>query len=205
MVTPFGGTDRRLSPSPMAICVPVEGRDPILLDITTAMTAEGKLLVAKNKGEAVAPGIIVDQAGQPTTDPADFYAGGAILPFGGHRGAGLNILTDILSGALSGGGCTAPGVTVLENTMTSIAIDVARLPDRAAYAAEILRFCGWVKASPPADPAAPVLLPGEVEAATRRRRRAEGIPIDDATWGDILAAAEAVGLPGAEIEAMVSV
>jgi uncharacterized oxidoreductase len=203
MVTPFGGSDRRLSPSPMAVCVPVEGRDPILLDITTAMTAEGKLLVAKNKGEAVGPGIIVDKAGQPTTDPADFYSGGAILPFGGHRGAGLNILTDILSGALSGGGCTAPGVTVLENTMTSIAIDVNRLPDRAAYTAEILRFCDWVKASPPVDPAAPVLLPGEVEAATRRRRAAEGIPIDDATWGDIRAAAASVSLPEAEIEAMV--
>src|SRR5262249_32249655 len=101
---------------------------------------------------------------------------------------------------LSGGGCTAPGVTVMENTMTSIAIDVDRLPDRAAYAAEILRFCGWVKGSPPADPAAPVLLPGEVEAATRRRRTAEGIPVDDATWGDIRAAAQAVGLPDGAVE-----
>jgi uncharacterized oxidoreductase len=73
----------------------------------------------------------------------------------------------------------------------------------AAYPAVVLRFCVWVKGSPPADPAAPVLLPGEVEAATRRRRAAEGIPIDDATWGDIRAAARSVGLSDAEIEAMV--
>ncbi len=200
MVTPFGGTDRRLSPCPLAICVPVTGRDPLLLDITTAMTAEGKLMVARNKGEQVPEGIIVDKEGRPTTSPEVFYAGGSILPFGGHKGAGLNVLTDILAGALSGGGCTAPGVKTLENTMTSIAIDIGRLPEPEAMTAEIIRFADWVKGSPPADPERPVLLPGEMEAATRRRRTAEGIPLDDGSWGDILAAADLVGLPREEVE-----
>lgn len=204
MVTPFGGTDRRLSPSPLSICIPVEGKDPILLDITTATTAEGKLMVARNKGVTVPEGTIVDKDGKPTVDPKDFYAGGAILPFGGHKGAGLNILTDMLAGALSGGGCTAPGVKSLENTMTSIAIDAKRLPDGEARRAEILRFAEWIKGSPPADPKAPVLLPGEVEATTRRKRLAEGIPVDDGSWADIVAAAEKVGIDAAEIEAMVA-
>src|SRR5690606_4878260 len=107
---------------------------------------------------------------------------------------------DILAGALSGGGCTAPGVKTLENTMTSIAIDIGRLPEPEAMTAEIIRFADWVKGSPPADPERPVLLPGEMEAATRRRRTAEGIPLDDGSWGDILAAADLVGLPREEVE-----
>jgi uncharacterized oxidoreductase len=201
MVTPFGGTDRRLSPSPLAICVPVAGADPILLDITTAMTAEGKLFVAKNAGKTVPEGWIIDRAGRPTTDPNDFYAGGAILPMGGHKGSGLNILTDLLSGALSGGGCTAPGVTRLENTMTSIAIDVARMPDRAAYTEEVRRFAAWIKGSAPADPSQPVLVPGEMEFANRRQRGREGIPIDATTWEELIGAGIAAGLDRAELEA----
>ena len=79
----------------------------------------------------------------------DFYAGGSILPISGHKGHGLNILTDLLAGALSGGGCTRPGVTVLEDTMTSIAINPAPFTDRDAYVAEIKRYSDWVRASPP--------------------------------------------------------
>jgi uncharacterized oxidoreductase len=120
MAMPFGGSDRRLSLNPLAICVPVAGRPPVLLDITTTTVAEGKLAVARNKGEKVPLGTIVDKAGNPTTDPNDFYAGGALLTVGGHKGYGLNVVTDLLSGGLSGGGCTRPGVTVMANTMTSL-------------------------------------------------------------------------------------
>jgi uncharacterized oxidoreductase len=198
MVTPFGGTDRRLSLCPLSICLPVEGRDPILLDITTAMSAEGKIFVAKNRGAALPPGTIIDKHGKPSVNPNDFYEGGAVLPMGGHRGSGLNIVVDMLAGILSGGGCTAPGTEILVNTMTSIAIDPQRLVDRHAYTAEILRFAEHVKGSPPAEPGGEVLLPGEVEQRTRAARTAEGVPIDDTTWEQILASGEAVGVSRAE-------
>ena len=99
MAVPYGGSDRRLSLNPLSICVPVAGRHPILLDMTSTVVAEGKLAVARNKGEAVAPGTIVDKAGRPTTDPNDFYDGGALLTIGGHKGFALNVMIDLLSGA----------------------------------------------------------------------------------------------------------
>ena len=109
MAVPFGGTDRRLSLCAIAACVPVEQRPPLLLDFTTTVMAEGKLRVALNQGVAVPPGTIVDKQGQPTTDPKAFYDGGALLPIAAHKGHGLNMIADILSGALSGGGLYCPG------------------------------------------------------------------------------------------------
>src|SRR5260221_4411740 len=68
-VAPFGGSDRRLSTNPITIGVPVAGRDPVVLDVTTSMVAEGKLMVAMNKGEKVPEGWIVDRNGASTTEP----------------------------------------------------------------------------------------------------------------------------------------
>src|SRR6185369_1670391 len=68
-VAPFGGSDRRLSTNPMAIGVPIANAPPAILDITTSTVAEGKLMIAMNKGDHVPEGWIVDKAGRPTTDP----------------------------------------------------------------------------------------------------------------------------------------
>ena len=86
LVAPFGGTERKLSANPIAAAVPVEGQAPIVLDISTCTTAEGKLRVALNQGKTVPPGSIIDAKGNPTVEPKDFYADppGSILTFGGH-------------------------------------------------------------------------------------------------------------------------
>jgi uncharacterized oxidoreductase len=194
MAMPFGGSDRRLSLNPLSICVPVAGRHPILLDMTTTVVAEGKLAVARNKGESVAPGTIVDKSGRPTTDPKDFYDGGALLTIGGHKGFALNVMVDLLSGALSGGGCTKPGVSVLVNTMTSIALDPGPITDPVAYFQEIRRYGDWVTASPPAAPGGRVILPGDFEHETRTERQRNGIPIDQTTWQEIVAAGLSAGM-----------
>ena len=201
LVTPFGGSDRRLSLNPISIGVPIEDRDMIMLDFTTAMCAEGKLAVARNKGARMPPDFIIDKDGRPTDDPNDVYDGGAVLPFGGYKGSGLNIVTDLLAGALSGGGCTRAGTTELVSNMTSIAIDPAALTDTEHYMSEIKRYTDWVKQSPPKEPDGEVLLPGEIEHRTRAERRRDGIPIDAASWTQILDAAELVGLQRAPLEA----
>ena len=121
-VAPFGGSDRRLSTNPLAIGVPLAGGDPAILDITTSTVAEGKLMVALNKGEQVPEGWIVDKHGKPTTDPKDFYDGGALLTIGAHKGSGLSILTDLLAGAITTGRSSDPADTVLRNNMLSIFI-----------------------------------------------------------------------------------
>ncbi len=201
---PFGGSDRRLSLCPLSICFPVEGRHPILLDFTSTVVAEGKLAVARNKGVQVAPGTIVDKDGNATTDPNDFYDGGALLTIGGHKGFALNVLIDLLAGALSGGGCTAPGTQVLINTFTSIAIDPAPFTDHDAYVAEIKRYADWVTGSPPAAPDGRVMMPGDPEFETRAQRQRDGISLDDATWSQIVEAGVSVGLAAADVEDMAS-
>lgn len=202
LAVPFGGTDRRLSLCPVSICVPLEGRPPVLMDFTTTVVAEGKLAVARNKKESVAPGTIIDKDGNPTTDPNDFYDGGALLPIGEHKGYCLNVMADILAGALSAGGCTAPGVTELVNCLTSMAVDPTPFTNRKAYIEEIKRYTDWVTGSPPKKPGGKVLLPGEKEHQTRALRGRDGIPLDETTWNQILQAAEAAGISRSDIEQM---
>jgi len=193
-VAPFGGSDRRLSTNPITVGVPLPGRDPVILDITTSMVAEGKIFVASNKGEQVPPGWIIDKRGQPTTDPREFYDGGALLTVGAHKGSGLSIIVDLLAGALSTGRSSDPEDTVLRNNMLSIYIAPQVYDKTGAVEREVARFVDWVRASPPAVAGQPVMLPGEVERNTRARRLEQGIAIDDKTWTDILAAATSVGL-----------
>lgn len=201
LMVPFGGTDRRLSLCVVAAGIPRREKPPVIYDIATSVVAEGKVFVAKNKGVRLPEGHLIDKHGEPTTDPNDLYAGGALLPFGGHKGSGLAIVADLLAGALTGAGCSQRRAPDMINTMCSIYIDPDRLPDRAAFDAETDAFLDWVKASPPAEPGGEVLLPGDIERRTREERLSHGIPLDDTTIGEITEAAVSVGLARAEVTA----
>jgi uncharacterized oxidoreductase len=197
-VAPYGGSDRRLSTNPLAIGVPVANNDPVILDITTSTVAEGKLMVALNKGERVPEGWIVDKHGKPTTDPAEFYDGGALLTIGAHKGSGLSMVTDLLAGALTTGRSSDPDDKVLRNNMLSIFIAPATYDHGHTVLAEAARFVEHVKASPPIAAGQPVQGPGDVERRTRAQRLAHGIPLDDKTIADLVQAAASVGMNGEE-------
>ncbi len=199
LVAPHGGSDRRLSANPIAAGVPVRGGAPLILDIATSAIAEGKIQVARNKGETVVAGTILDGAGRPTTDPRAFYADppGAILPFGGHKGSGLSFFCEVLAGALTGGGSSHPGqpsARRLVNNMLTLAFDPASFAGREAFAADIDRLIAWVKASPPIAADGEVLLPGEVERRSRAERERNGIPLDPETLRQIAAAGARFGV-----------
>ncbi|MGO9466783.1 MAG: malate/lactate/ureidoglycolate dehydrogenase [Isosphaeraceae bacterium] len=196
LAAPFGGTERRLSANPIAAGVPVPNGPPIILDISTCMIAEGKLKVAFNKGVAVPDGCIVDGEGRPTNDPKAFYASppGAILPFGGHKGFGLSIIAEALAGALSGGACSRSGIDRVANNMLSIIFDPAVLPPADGFTPEIGGLIAHVKSSRTVTPEGEILMPGEPEARTRARRLRHGIEIDETTWGQIAATAQALGV-----------
>ena len=164
--------------------------------------AEGKLMVAKNKGEHVPEGWIVDKHGKPTTDPAEFYDGGSLLTIGGHKGSGLSIVTDLLAGAFTTGRSSDPDDEVLRNNMLSIFIDPAVYDTEGGALKEAQRFVDFVKASPPADAAMPVLAPGEMERRTRATRLANGIPVDDKSYADLVLAAQSVGIDAARVETL---
>lgn len=199
LVAPHGGSDRRLSANPIAAGVPVAGGEPLVLDIATSVIAEGKIQVARNKGEKLPAGMVLNGLGQPTDDPDAFYAQppGAILPFGGHKGSGLSFFCEILAGSLSGGLASnpqSPTAGRLINNMLSLAFDPEAFGGAEAFAQDVTQLISWTKASPPIVPGGAILLPGEIENQTLRERQSMGLPIDDETWRGIVSSAQAVGV-----------
>lgn len=209
-VAPFAGSDGRFSTNP--ICIAIPGRNPetpLVLDFATSVVAMGKVRVAYNQGKQMATGLLIDKNGQPTTDPGVLWpdrSQGAILPFGLHKGSGLAIVAELLGGALTGNHTYQPehSRTVgIKNGLLTVVFDPGRFGDLDSFQREMEAFLEYVKASPPADPHAPVLIAGEPERNMRRRRVAEGIPIDGKTWSDIRAAADALGIGARRIEELV--
>lgn len=194
-VSPFGGGGRVFGTNPIAWGVPRGGGlPPLVHDIATAAVAEGKLRVARAKGEPVAPGVILDAAGEPATDPEDFYAGGSLLPFGAHKGSGLSVLIQILGRALVGADPASLAAHRGGNGPVLIAIDTRPFTDPAAFAAEVDALCAEIRGVPPTAGFAEVLLPGESEERTRDHRLAAGIPVAARTWADLADLASSLGV-----------
>jgi uncharacterized oxidoreductase len=205
LVAPHGGTSPRISANPVAVGIPARGGPPLVLDISTSIVAEGKVRVALNKGVPLPDGCLLDAQGRPTNDPKTFYGPprGAILPFGGHKGSGLSVITDILAGALTGSGCSTPGVTRLVNGMLTVLLAPGFFGSADAFHEEVAHFVAYVKSSEKVAPDAEILMPGEVEERTRARRLREGIDLDETTWGQIQATARSVGLSAEQVQALV--
>jgi len=109
LVVPTYGKEAMTSTNPISAAVPVGGDIPFVLDMATSVVAFSKVHAALLKGENIPPGWSMDAAGQPTQDPIAAIAGRRSLPLGStpegsnHKGYGLSVLVDILTGLLSGG------------------------------------------------------------------------------------------------------
>lgn len=193
-VSPFGGIERRMATNPICIGYPVAGRDPLIVDMTTSSVAEGKLRVASAAGKSIPEGWVLDKDGKPTTNPNDYYEGGAMLTMGGHKGYGLSLAIDLLAGAFTGGKTVSPHETVNRNNMFSIFVDSSAcgMQDQASEIAS--SYLSWVKNCAARDPSQPVLIPGEPEAQEKRRRLQLGIDVPDGVWRQVVATAEALGI-----------
>jgi uncharacterized oxidoreductase len=111
-VAPWRGGDARFGTNPVTIAIPgpSPGR-PIIADMATSRIAMGKVRVARNKGETLIAGDdLLDQEGQPTTDPAVMYQQprGALITFGEHKGYALAFICEMLAGAVGGSGTMRP-------------------------------------------------------------------------------------------------
>ena len=199
---PYGCSDARLGTNPFAAAVPGSG---LVLDMATSAIAFGKARVARNKGVPLPEGVLIDDQGRPTTDPTTYVdtRRGALLAFGAHKGSGLAIMCEVLGGAVAGGATIAPhharkdGIV---NGMLSFILDAAAVGEPAHIAGETAAVGDWVKASPPAPGFEEILLPGDPERRARARRLAEGVPIDDKSLADILAAVASLGVSQAELD-----
>lgn len=204
---PYACSDARLGTNPFAVGVPggPDGKPLLLLDMATSAIAFGKARVARNKGVPVPEGVLIDEAGRPTTDPTAYVdtRKGALLAFGAHKGSGLAIMCEVLGAAITGGMTIAPhhprGDGIV-NSMLSFILDASALGDPTHIADEAVAIGEWVKASAPAPGFDEILLPGDPENRARAKRAAEGIPIDDKSLADILDAARSLGLTDAQLD-----
>jgi len=113
----------------------------------------------------------------------------------GHKGYALGVITEMMAGALTGGGASNPAnAQRLANGMLSIYLDPKFFQDEGQYSAEVRRFVEWVKSSQKAQPNGEILMPGEIEENTKARRLRDGIELDDTTWKAISDTARSVGL-----------
>lgn len=183
-VAAHGGKTRLFGTNPFAAGIPT-GDENIVIDFATASSAEGKIRTANVNGVKVPEGLIVKADGSPTTEPADFYNGGAILPFGGHKGYCLNLLIELLGGALSGSHPSMNESYGNGNGTVLIAMDPEFFTGKDSFLQDVIQATDVIKQAPPADPSKPILLPGEVEEQERAKNRDE-IEISTLIWESIL-------------------
>lgn len=182
-MAPWGGLGRILPASCLAVAFPSDRDFPIVLDLTAATAAGGKMRVALARGEQVPEGWLIDEKGNPTTDPGAYVSGKAALtPFGDHKGYGLAFVFDILSGAMSPAGCTRENSPVTGNALFVQAIRIDAFQSIVDFKSEVGRFIDYVKSAETAPGFDEVFVPGERSWRSQCERTANGIPIEDTTW-----------------------
>jgi delta1-piperideine-2-carboxylate reductase len=102
-VVPHGADRPLFGTNPIAFAAPRADGEPIVFDLATSAIAHGDVQIAAQKGERLPAGMGVDSLGQPTEDPKAILEGGALLPFGGHKGSALSMMVELLAAALTGG------------------------------------------------------------------------------------------------------
>ena len=199
LMSAFGGTDPRMSPNPIAIGIPTGEDFPIVVDMTASVVAEGKIRVQKNRGEGIPEGWAIDGEGNTITDPNAFYGPplGAILPFGGisaHKGFALAVAVDILSGALSGAGCSREDAKRIGNGVFMMAINIEAFKATGDFKIEVDAFIQFLKSSRLMPGVDAIHMPGEIEYNRRKQKEKEGVLLDDETLKQLFETAKSVNV-----------
>ncbi len=198
LAAPHGGRKPLFAPNPMTIGFPTTEEHPVVWDIATTRVAGGKIQLARSKGQKLPAGWIIDKHGNPSTDPEDYYDGGALLPFGEHKGFGLMVASEILGRILTGaedhGQDERAGVHHLKQGAALIAIDAGVFSSSELFASRTTKLMNEIRSVPPAAGYPEVLAPGDFEQANREQRQREGIEIPESTWSEIVETAESLGV-----------
>jgi LDH2 family malate/lactate/ureidoglycolate dehydrogenase len=185
---PHGGRTALFGTSPIAFGVP-DGADGVVLDMSPAVAARGKIRRAARRDEELPPGIALDAAGRPTTD-ARAALEGVVLPLGGPKGSGLALMMDVFAGVLTGAAFAGDVADRYgdDRPQGTGHLFLAFRRDLFIPAEEFDRrmrtLVERVHAVPPADGFAQVLLPGERghrEAAARGRSGLAYSPVEQAS------------------------
>jgi L-lactate dehydrogenase len=197
-VAPFGGTTAVFTPNPIAAGFPTDG-DPVMIDISASVTTNGMTARLRDSGELGRHAWWLDARGSPTRDPSVLFSNppGTILPLGGldsgHKGYGLALLVEALTGGLAGHGRADPaegwGATVHVQLFDPAAF--AGLDAFRRQTEHIARAC---RQSPAQPGGPPVRLPGERGLARKREQLERGVALHPAIMPALTARATQAGI-----------
>ncbi len=188
-VVPTRGRAPVFGTNPLAFAAPAGRNPPLCLDMATSTVAIGKLRLAWFDGRALPPGWAVDRAGAPISDATAALDLRLLTPLGGtpemssHKGYGLAAMVEVLSALLAGARVALlddaddPDPQRLNVGHFFLVIDPGAFRDPSAFCGEMDALIDALRASAPADPAQPVLVPGDPETAAEAERRRAGIPV----------------------------
>ncbi len=196
-VAPWGGTQRIITPNPLAAGWP--GPDgPVMIDISMSITTNGMTARRRAEGSRFPFDALLTAEGRPTDDPEAFFQGGTLLPLGGmaagHKGFGLGLLVEALTSGLAGHG-RADAPTGWGANVLVLVIDPARFGGTAAFLRESAWIAEAVHGNPPAVSGQAPRLPGERAWQRRTQALAEGVALHRTIPPALAARAAAAGLP----------
>lgn len=190
LVHPEGGRRAMIGTNPVAIGVPTAAA-PFVLDMATGLVPMGRIHLHARRGDPIPEGWALDAEGNPTTDAAAARHG-AIAPSGGAKGYALGLGFELLVAALAGS-ALAPdvrGTLDADHPCTKGDLFIVATPHHdGGLSHRLAAYLDAVRACAPADPASPVLVPGDRARAERARRLTEGIPVEDGLWTQLEALA----------------
>lgn len=161
-----------LGNNPFAYASPIADGRSIFLDIAMSNVASLKVVQARKDGVKIPDGWIVDKDGVPTTDPSHYPEEGAMQPMAAHKGYGLAVMVELLSGVLSGGGISSAGEikswcfdpeTPNNVCHTFMAVDISRFIGTETYMDRSSVLASALRNAPKAKGKERIYLPGEIE------------------------------------------
>ena len=197
-MAPWGGRRKSVGNNPWSWAAPAGRFAPLVLDIANTGVARGKIYLAKQKGLRIPEGWAITADGAPTTDPAAAIKG-IILPMAGHKGYGISVVMDMLSGVLSGGswGVGVNGPYQAEKRSGAghfmIVLDIPAMQPLADFERRMETFVGELHAVPLAEDAEAIFYPGEIEARNDTTYRAEGLLLPADTLADLAGLSNELG------------
>ncbi len=170
-----------LGTNPLAWAAPTGNDRPLFLDIATSVVAAGKVYQAQAAGKPIPQGWLIDGDGLPTTNPAGYPLRGALLPMAGHKGYGISLLIEILTGVLCGGAFGADvvswvnGPAPVNQSLSFIAVDAAAFMPLQGFSGRVDTLAASIRGAPKAVNADRIWLPGEREWENREKALREGL------------------------------
>jgi len=197
--TLYGGMKPITGTNPMAFGIPARGGKQVILDFATASMSMGEIQKRVAKKEAIPDGVMLDGRGNPTRDFKTFRGPprGVFLPFGGYKGSGVALVTEMLGGLLTGNG---PGKDWWNkgghgvNGVFLQAFAVEEFQELDTFYDRVDEFIAFIKSTQLAPGFSEILSPGE---AGRRREAAQqesGVEIDEETWSELVELAGELGV-----------